>query len=319
MKQSKNIGFGTAAIGRPMYINIKQDVKSVPFSLQDFKEKGLQVLDDAYDKGVRYFDTSPGYGLAEKLLIDWLEKKNDPSIVVSTKWGYTYVANFNPNAKQHEIKEHTLDNLNRQWECSKILLPYLKVYQIHSATLETGVLENEAILGRLHQLKKENGLIIGLTTTGANQVEVLEKSLMIKVAGEKLFQSFQCTFNILDQSIFSLKDKLYNIEGPFIIKEAMANGRLIPNANYDGYTKLYKLMMSLAEKYKVGADAIALRYCIDSFPNAEVLSGAANSVHLTANLKANDFTLTASEIEQLAAFGISSNQYWNERKELGWN
>ena len=319
MKSSKNIGFGTAAIGRPMYINIKHDVKAVPFSLQEFKEQGELVLEDAYNKGVRYFDTSPGYGLAEQLLLEWLTKKNDPSITVSTKWGYTYVANFNPKAKQHEIKEHSLENLNKQWMYSKMLLPYLKVYQIHSATLETGVLENQGILERLHQLKKEKGLIIGLTTTGANQVEVLEKALMIEVDGERLFQSFQCTFNILDQSIFSLKEELSCIAGPFIIKEAMANGRLIPNTNYSGYNNLYRFMNSLAEKYKVCADAIALRYCIDSFPNAKVLSGAANSIHLTANLKADSFSLTSPEIDELRAYGISSKQYWDESKELGWN
>jgi aryl-alcohol dehydrogenase-like predicted oxidoreductase len=319
MKQSKNIGFGTAAIGRPMYINIKQAVESIPFSLPAFKAVGWQVLEDAYNNGVRYFDTSPGYGMAEELLLDWLRKKNDSSITVSTKWGYTYVANFDPNARQHEIKEHSLDNLNRQWEFSKKLMPYLKVYQIHSATLATGVLENQAVLERLHQLKIENGLTIGLTTTGDKQVEVLKKSLMVEIDGEKLFQSFQSTFNVLDQSIFSLTDELNDIEGPFIIKEALANGRLIPNTNYLNYKDLYELMNYLAEKYKVGADSVALRYCIDRFPKAMVLSGANNSDHLTANLKANDFTLTSSELEQMTAFGISSTAYWKERKALGWN
>ena len=247
MKQSENIGFGTAAIGRPTYINIKEDVAVRPFSLPEFKKSGLQVLEEAYKEGVRFFDTSPGYGMAEQLLLDWVVKKNDPSITVSTKWGYTYVANFNPDAKIHEVKEHSLDKLDSQWDNAKLLLPYLKVLQIHSATFETGVLENNAILKRLHQLKKENGLVIGLTTTGSNQFAVLEKSLMIKVEGEKLFQSFQGTFNILDQNLISLKDQLSKIEGPFIIKEALANGRLISNTNYSHYNNFYKLMNSLAE------------------------------------------------------------------------
>ena len=133
MKDKKNIGLGTAAIGRPLYINIKQNQAEEPFSLPSFKQKGLQLLEDAYTKGVRYFDTSPGYGIAEKLVIEWLASKKDTSIQVTTKWGYTYVANFDPNAKQHEVKEHTIDKLNMQWAYSKELLPYLKVYQIHSA------------------------------------------------------------------------------------------------------------------------------------------------------------------------------------------
>ncbi len=68
----------------------------------------MRVLDTAYKAGIRHFDTAAGYGLAEDLLIEWLELKNDSSITVSTKWGYTYVANFNPDAKEHEVKEHSL-------------------------------------------------------------------------------------------------------------------------------------------------------------------------------------------------------------------
>lgn len=315
----KNIGLGTAAIGRPVYINIKEQVDVAPFSLPKFKEKGLQVLEDAYAKGIRYFDTSPGYGMAEDLLLQWLSTKNDPNIKVSSKWGYTYVADFNPNAKQHEVKEHSLNKLNEQWETSKKLLPYLDVYQIHSATLDTGVLENTDVLKRLHELKKENNIIIGLTTTGANQTEVLENALAIQVDNELLFQSFQCTFNVLDQSILKFSEALTNCSGPIIIKEALANGRLLSNDKYQKYQPLYKYFNQLAHKYNVGTDAIALRYCMDVFPEALILSGANNTKHLEANLKANQFKLSVSEVEQLSAFGISVDDYWQERKELKWH
>ncbi len=77
MKDKNNIGLGTAAIGRPLYINVKQNVSVESFSLPKFKENGLQVLEDAYNKGVRYFDTSPGYGIAEQLMVKWLEKNNE--------------------------------------------------------------------------------------------------------------------------------------------------------------------------------------------------------------------------------------------------
>ncbi len=319
MKDKNNIGLGTAAIGRPLYINVKQDVTVESFSLPKFKENGLQVLEDAYNNGVRYFDTSPGYGLAEQLVVEWLESKNDPSIQVSTKWGYTYVANFDPKAKQHEVKEHSIDKLNMQWAYSKLLLPYLKVYQIHSATFDSGVLDNSEVLKRLHELKKENNITIGLTTTGNNQTEVLEKGLSIQIENETLFQSFQCTFNMLDQSVSKYTEALQSLSGPFIIKEALANGRLIPNNNYVKYRNLYDFMKRLAHKYEVGEDAIALRYCMEIFPRAVVLSGADNGIHLRANLKGNEFSLNESEIEQLNAFGISSKEYWQERKQLAWN
>ncbi|MBO6605813.1 MAG: aldo/keto reductase [Psychroserpens sp.] len=313
------MGLGTAAIGRPLYINVRQSADEKPFSLPKFKEDGLQVLEDAYSNGIRFFDTSPGYGLAEQLLIDWLKKKNDPDIVVSTKWGYTYVANFDPNAKHHEVKEHSINKLNNQWEFSKILLPHLKVYQIHSATLDTGVLENKAVLSRLHEIKKTYNITIGLTTTGDNQTEILEKGLSIEVENERLFQSFQCTFNILDQSLFRYANELQNISGPFIIKEALANGRLIPDSKYPKYFLLYDFLMELADEHNVGADAIAIRYCMDKFPNVKILSGADNCIHLRANLRANQFSLSEDEIARLDSFGVRPFEYWQERKSLQWN
>jgi len=75
----------------------------------------------------------------------------------------------------------------------------------------------------------------------------------------------------------------------------------------------------LAKKYGVGVDAVAMRFAMDSFPNALVLSGVNNSEHLAANLKANQFKLSVPEMDQLSAFAIESPEYWNERKQLQWN
>ena len=199
------MGLGTAALGRPEYINIRQEEKE-PFNYERFKQSGFKVLDEAYDAGIKYFDTAPGYGLAEELLLEWVRDKQD--VELATKWGYTYVADFNPDAKQHEIKEHSLDKLSEQWGYSKQLLPQLSTYQIHSATLETGVLENGKVLNKLAKLKTDFGLKIGLTTTGENQEEVLRKALEIKTNDEALFTVFQVTYNVLEQSLRMESGKL---------------------------------------------------------------------------------------------------------------
>ena len=318
MTNSK-IGLGTAAIGRPLYINIKRELAEKDFSMEAFQKKGNTLLEAAYDQGVRYFDTAPGYGMAEQLLIDWVKGKEDSSIEVATKWGYTYVANFDPKATQHEIKEHSLGKLNEQWESSKVLLPKLNSYQIHSATLETGVLENEQVLHRLAALKNEHNLIIGLTTTGDNQLEVLKKALDIEVDGKELFTLFQVTYNIFDQSLASLASTISEQNKRLVIKEAMANGRLFPNHKYPHYTTTYERLSQLAKKYNTGIDAIALRFCIDSIPIYKVLSGAAFDQHLVDNLKAHNFSLEAKDIAVLKEAAVDPKPYWNERKKLGWN
>ena len=78
-KNLQQIGLGTAAIGRPLYINIRQN-QTTEFDLDSFRQRGIDMLNAAYDQGIRYFDTAPGYGMAEQLLIDWVEGKNDPTI-----------------------------------------------------------------------------------------------------------------------------------------------------------------------------------------------------------------------------------------------
>ena len=313
------IGLGTAAIGRPLYININKKSTAEEFSLSSFREKGIQMLETAYESGVRYFDTAPGYGMAESMLIEWVSQKNDPTIEVATKWGYTYVADFNPDAEVHEVKEHSLAKLDAQWNVSQDLLPFLTSYQIHSATLETGVLDNDAVLERLSKLKDQYGLLIGVTTTGANQVEVLKKALAVNVDGEDLFDLFQVTYNVFDQSIASLAQEINQRNKRLVIKEALANGRVFRNTNYPDYSDTFNYIQELGVKYAVGEDAIALRFCMDSIPVFSVLSGASIEHHLSSNLKVNDFKLEDQEIAIIKGLAINPDYYWNERKQLAWN
>ncbi|MDX6748043.1 aldo/keto reductase [Polaribacter sp. PL03] len=312
------LGLGTAALGRPQYINVRTE-NCDNSNLSEFKKQSFNVLEEAYNLGIRYFDTAPGYGLAEELLLEWLQTKKDNSIEVATKWGYTYTANFDTNATVHEIKEHSLAKLKEQWTFSKQLLPYLKVYQIHSATLETGVLENTQVLEHLAFLKKEHNLKIGLTTTGTNQVEVIRKALNILVDNESIFDVFQITYNFLDQSLQEISEELINKNKSIVIKEALANGRFFKNENYPNYNKMYTTLENLAKKHNVGVDAISLKYCEQTIPGSIVLSGASNSNQLKENLKINTFSLSNNEIEILNALKISPEAYWKERKQLTWN
>ena len=312
------LGLGTAALGRPQYINVRQK-NSKNSDLDTFKKHSFSVLEAAYNSGIRYFDTAPGYGLAEELVLKWLRTKDDKSIEIATKWGYTYTANFNENATVHEVKEHSISKLNEQWNFSRQLLPYLKVYQIHSATLETGVLENTEVLERLAFLKREHNLKIGLTTTGTNQVEVIKKALAVLVDGEQLFDLFQVTYNFLDQSLLAISKELISQNKSIVIKEALANGRVFRNKNYPKYNKMYATLEDLAQKHNVGVDAISLKYCEQTIPKSVILSGASATSQLKENLKINSFSLSSNEIEILNSFKVTPEFYWSERKQLQWN
>ena len=167
MSETK-IGLGLAALGRPEYINIRTD-NDIDKSEEAFKQNTFNVLDLAYQKGIRYFDTAPSYGKGEAFLQEWNTTKKHTDVILGTKWGYTYVANWKLGYEgKHEIKEHSLNKLKEQWQVSKNLLPKLKIYQVHSATFESGILKNLEVLNKLHDIKTQFGLLIGITTSGAN-------------------------------------------------------------------------------------------------------------------------------------------------------
>jgi aryl-alcohol dehydrogenase-like predicted oxidoreductase len=312
------LGLGTAALGRPQYINVRQHTTENS-DLEMFRKQSFAVLEDAYNLGVRYFDTAPGYGLAEELVLEWLQTKKDNSIEVATKWGYTYTANFDANATIHEVKEHSLSKLKEQWNFSKKLLPYLKVYQIHSATLETGVLENSDVLAHLAFLKREHKLKIGLTTTGTNQLEVIKKALEVSINGIQVFDLFQVTYNFLDQSLQEISGELIRQNKQIIIKEALANGRVFRNPIYPHYNDMYRTLERLSKKHSVGVDAISLKYCEQTITNSIVLSGASTSEQLKENLTLHTFTLSNNDIDILNGLKVTPDFYWTERKKLAWN
>jgi hypothetical protein len=79
----------------------------------------------------------------------------------------------------------------------KNLQPALKIYQVHSATFESGILENSDVLKRLYEIKKDTGLQIGITTSGSHQSEIIEAALNVKIENEDLFDN-QVTYNILN-------------------------------------------------------------------------------------------------------------------------
>jgi len=313
------IGLGLAALGRPEYINIRIE-NVIDKTEKTFKKNTFSVLNEAYNLGVRYFDTAPSYGKGEAFLNEWITQTNHPDIVLGTKWGYTYEANWELGFNgQHEVKEHSLNKLLEQWEVSKKMLPKLAYYQVHSATFESGILENKDVLNQLFKIKKETGLHMGISTSGAYQKEILETALKITIENEILFDCFQVTFNVFEQSTFSVLQKALQSGKTVIIKEALANGRVFQNKNFKHYYELYSLLKQLSTKYKVGIDAIALRFVMDSLKPTIVLSGASSIEQLKQNLKANKFELTASEILELQKTPILKETYWEERSKLAWN
>lgn len=218
------IGLGLAALGRPGYINLGHNVDLAGGTDEATMERNAHaVLDAAYGAGVRYFDAARSYGKAEAFLASWLERRGlgPDDVTVGSKWGYTYTGDWRVDAEVHEVKDLSAATLRRQLAESRGLLgSHLRLYQIHSATLERGLLDDHAVLEGLERLR-EGGVAAGLTVTGPRQAETIERAL--EGGG---FDAVQATWNLLERSAGPVLAAAHEAGVAVIVKEALANGRL---------------------------------------------------------------------------------------------
>ncbi len=176
-------GLGLAALGRPGYLNLGhgRDLGG-DTGVDALRDRAHEVLDTAFAAGVRWFDAARSYGRAEEFLAGWLARRGlaPGAVTVSSKWGYTYTAGWRAQADQHEVKDHGVATLRRQWaETRGLLGDHLSLYQIHSATQETGVLRDPAVLAELHGL----GVRVGLSVSGPGQAATIREALAAQVDG----------------------------------------------------------------------------------------------------------------------------------------
>jgi len=299
------IGLGLAALGRPGYINVGHAADLAGHTDVSEMERGAHdVLDAAYAGGVRYFDAARSYGKAEAFLASWLEARgfNRDDVTVGSKWGYTYTANWRTDAEVNEVKDLSAKTLRRQLtETRELLGDHLCLYQIHSATLESGVLDDPEVREELGALRR-SGVFIGFTTTGPHQSQTIERAL--EVGG---FDSVQATWNLLERSAGPALAAAHDAGLGVIVKEALANGRLTDRGDVPELT-------AAARKADTTPDALALAGVLAQPWVDVVLSGAATVGQLESNLQA-----LAADPEPLEDLVEAPETYWEQRSELPWN
>jgi len=316
------IGLGLAALGRPGYINLghAEDLDE-NYEVRAMEAHTHAVLDAAWEAGIRYFDAARSYGRAEQFLSSWLAARQiEPGeVTVGSKWGYTYTAGWEVDAEVHEVKEHSLPVLQRQiGESRDWLGEHLDVYQIHSATLGSGVLDNREVLDELARLR-EDGLKIGLSLSGERQAETLERALQVHHDGRLLFDTVQATWNLLEQSAGATLAAAHEAGMGVIVKEALANGRLTPRNDRPAFQEKMALLKEAAAKKGTTVDALALAAVLAQPWAGIVLSGAAKVAHLRSNVAAVEVAWDEALAEQLEPLVETPAEYWQTRSNLAWN
>ena len=303
----RRLGLGLAALGRPGYLNVGHgEDLGADRSVDALRARSFDVLDAAYAAGVRYLDAARSYGRGEEFLGAWLRDRDPGDVVVGSKWGYVYTADWQVDADPPEVKHHDVETFRRQLEETRANLgDRLALYQIHSATPDSGVLENDAVLEALAGLRAE-GVAIGLSTSGTSQGETLDRAL-----GLDLFDAAQVTWNLHERAAGPALARAHDAGLGVIVKEALANGRL---ATRDAHPAL----VAVADRLGASPDAVALAAVLAQPFVDVVLSGAATTGAVRSNLAAADLELDAAALAELDVLEEDSAAYWTARGEMAW-
>jgi aryl-alcohol dehydrogenase-like predicted oxidoreductase len=305
------IGLGLAALGRPGYINVGHGSDlGEDRSVEVLEARSHEVLDAAHEAGVRYFDAARSYGRAEQFLGSWLDGRGfaPGELTVGSKWGYAYTADWQIDADPPEVKDLSADTFRRQLAETRALLgDRLSLYQIHSATVESGVLEDRAVLDELAELRS-SGVAVGLTVTGVGQADTIDKAL--SVGGG--FDAVQATWNLIERSAGPALERAHGAGLGVLVKEALANGRLTERGGDER-------LVGAARRLGTTPDALAIRAVLAQPWAGVVLSGAAKVEQLRSNLAARELAWGDDVARELKPLAEPSDRYWNERSALTWN
>jgi aryl-alcohol dehydrogenase-like predicted oxidoreductase len=304
------MGLGLAALGRPGYLTLGHAGDLAGHTDERSLELATHaVLDAAYAGGVRYFDAARSYGKAEAFLASWISRRalGPRDVTIGSKWGYTYTAGWRVDAPVPEEKDLSITTLRRQLPESRSLLgENLRLYEIHSATVDSGVLDDPAVLEELARIRA-TGIAIGLTVTGPGQAETIERALE-----RGAFDAVQATWNLLERSAEGALAAAHAAGVGVIVKEAVANGRLTARGAIPE-------LLGAAELANTTPDALALAAALAQPWADVVLSGAATADALQSNLAALTMHPQPELPHQLRELREDPARYWRTRGRLPWN
>jgi aryl-alcohol dehydrogenase-like predicted oxidoreductase len=322
--QDVTLGLGLAALGRPGYVTLNHSSDlGGRYDPSVMELHAHDVLDAAFDAGIRYVDAARSYGRAEDFLASWLRQREiqPGKVVVASKWGYTYTAGWSTSATQHEIKDHSLPAFERQLaESVERLGRYLSLYQIHSVTAESKTLEDAALIDAIARLR-DRGIRAGLTVSGAGQGVAIRRSLDVRRDGERVFDSVQATWNLLERGAESALKDAHDAGMKVVVKESLANGRLT-QGNRDETDVLYPAVArirELAESRGTTVETLALAAALARPWANIVLSGAATVDQIGSTVTALGFAYDDELNEQLRSVAVASDEYWRARSSFRWN
>lgn len=286
-RPAEKFGLGGVAIGNGFKINSD--------------EQANQTMEAAWAAGVRYFDTSPWYGLglSERRFGHFLYNKKREDYVLSTKIGrlLTPDAKFEMRGGLWKSKlnfsykyDFSAAGVRRSVEDSlhRLGLPYLDIVFIHDLSPDNGDMKDkwttyfdEAAKGAMPELTRmrEEGLIKAWGF-GVNTIEPILKA--IEVADPDIFLSAtQYSLILHEDAVNRLLPVCEKRDISLVIGAPLNAGFLAGMNRYnyggtipEGYLEKRKKIETIAQKYKVDLRTAALQFSAAPKVVSSVIPGA---------------------------------------------
>jgi aryl-alcohol dehydrogenase-like predicted oxidoreductase len=205
--QVSEIGFGTSQLAN--IDNQYVGTRYIPAT------RARNILQRAIDLGINFFDTSPTYGAAEKLVGE-IKRKYKDKVIVSTKAGL----------KSDGTRDFSISFLEKEIDKSLkgLQVDCLDIFQLNKPTQKD--LENADLFGFLKELKKQgkikySGVVVGEIDAGYKSI----KSGMV--------DCLQIFYNLLYQDTEDLILEAHNGGLGVLVRSPLNSGLLKGTYNKD--------------------------------------------------------------------------------------
>lgn len=265
------------------------------------------AFDQAWERGIRYFDTAPHYGhsRSELRLGTMLGDKPRKDYVVSTKVGRLMVPDTSVGDEANGfinplpfrgVYDYSADGILRSFEDSQKRLGVIDpdILYIHDIGTVTHGERNAHYWAQLtqgggfkalHSLK-EQGLVkaIGL---GVNEWEVVRDAMAVTEIDVAMLAG---RYTLLEQQSLGFMNDCAKAGTAIVIAGAFNSGILAGNRKFnyeDAPADLLKrvaALASLCEEMGVGLQAVALQFPIHHPAVVSIVSGARNGAQIAANV-----------------------------------
>ncbi len=275
------------------------------------KTKAFDILNEAIDNGINFFDTADVYGdgRSETLIGEFL-KTSSHDIKVATKFGRA--ANVFPNNYTETALRSSVENALK-----RLNVDCIELLQLHC--IPTEVLTNGAIFDWLRTLKKDGKI----ASFGASVESVTQGIICLE---QEELQSLQVIFNIFRQKLVSeLLPQAAKKGVGIIVRLPLASGLLsgkfnadtqFPENDHRHYNKNgeafnvgetfaglpFETGVALAEELKsycpdgMSLAELSLRWILDHKAVTTIIPGASSVKHVTQNSKTSALPSLSTEL-----------------------